>query len=81
MTVTIDVNPTKKYIDIWLERGEEAPDVSAFHAHNKDYQIVIWRSGAGDLAGLTAELLRNNRDFDAPVKPMRAHRQGRELSR
>ena len=82
--MTIDVNPIKKYIDIWLAHDEEPPDVSTFHEHNSNYQIVIWRSGTGDLAALTAELLRNNRDLDAPpVKPRQPKQRKRrhELSR
>ena len=62
----IDVNLTKKYMDIWLAHGDPPPDIQGLQARYRDFDLVIWRSGADALAGLTAELLRNNRDIELP---------------
>ena len=56
----IDLNPDKRYIDIWLDRAEEKPSVKDLKRVFPDYSITVFRSGSGDLAALTAELLRVN---------------------
>ena len=56
----IEVNLEKNYVDIWLAHDEAPPDLEALRALFPKYQIVQWRSGTGDLASLTAGLLRNN---------------------
>jgi hypothetical protein len=56
----IDLNPDKRYIDIWLGRGEAKPSVKDLKRVFPDYSITVFRSGSGDLAALTAELLRVN---------------------
>ena len=58
----IDINQSEKYIDIWLSRGENPPDLREWKVQNKEYQITVFRSGSGNLADLTADLLRQNRD-------------------
>ena len=60
----IDMNPQKKYIDIWLTHSDSPPDVQRLKTLYPDFDIVIWKSGAGDLTALTAELLKNNRDLE-----------------
>ena len=57
----IDVNISKKYIDIWLAHGEIPPELGKIQKSFTEFDIVIWRSGHGDLATLTADLLRNNK--------------------
>lgn len=59
--VRIDVNPSKKYIDIWLGQGDDPPDLRDIHSCFKGYEVVIWRSGTGNLTVLTADLLRANK--------------------
>ena len=57
----VDFNPWKKYVDIWLAHGEEPPDLRGYRFQG--YQTVIWRSGDGNLAELTADLIRHNMDL------------------
>ena len=56
----IKANLTKKYIDIWLAQGEAPPDLREFRKRYADYELVIWRSGSGNVAALTSELLCSN---------------------
>ncbi len=56
----MDFNPEKRYIDIWLAGDEEKPNVKDLKLIFPDYQICVFHSGTGDLAALTAELLRIN---------------------
>ena len=58
--MSVDVNFDKRYIDIWLDRGEPTPDRSEIRQRFPGYQIAVFHSGSGDLAGLTAELLKVN---------------------
>ena len=58
--MTIDINIKDKYIDLWLDRGESTPDLGELRQQFPDYQITIFHSGSGDLASLTAELLKVN---------------------
>ena len=57
----IDVNTSNKYVDIWLAHGEALPEFQEIQKCFSDFDIVIWRSGHGDLATLTADLLRSNK--------------------
>ena len=57
MTVTID--PTKRYVDIWLQHGEDF-DIRDLPEDLNGYRVTIFRSGSGNLVDLTRELLRNN---------------------
>ena len=60
--MTIDINHDKHYIDIWLAHGEALPDTKLLQeARKEDYDVIVWRSGSGNLAALTSALLRNNR--------------------
>lgn len=56
----VDLNIGKKYIDIWLSRGETPPDLSAYHQQYPSYSIAVFHSGTGDVKSLTAELLKVN---------------------
>ena len=56
----IDMNPKKQYIDIWLNRDEEKPNIKDIKQIFPTYSITVFRPGTGDLAALTAELLRTN---------------------
>lgn len=58
--MTVDCNIKEKYIDIWLGRGESTPDLDELRRQLPGYQIVVFHSGNGDLATLTAELLKVN---------------------
>ena len=64
----IDVDPKEKYMDIWLAHGDTPPDAQRLHALYPDYDITLFRSGTGDLAALTGELLKNNRDQELPQR-------------
>ena len=57
----IDINPSRKYIDVWLGSKEAPPDLDALRTLFQGFEIVIWHSGIGDLAALTAALLQNNK--------------------
>ncbi len=57
----INRNDPEKYVDIWLARGEDTPDVSAFVRVFPEHTVTIWHSGSQPLGQLTAELLRHNR--------------------
>ena len=58
--MTIDINHQKRYIDIWLSRGEASPDLNAYRQKYPGYSIAVFRSGNGDVKRLTAELLKAN---------------------
>ena len=58
--MTIEININKHYIDIWLGRGESAPDLSEIRQQFPGYDIAVLHSGSGNLAVLTAELLKAN---------------------
>ena len=58
--MTIDINIKDKYIDLWLDRGESTPDLGELRQQFPGYQITVFHSGSGDLASLTAELLKVN---------------------
>lgn len=58
MTIEIDIN--KRYIDIWLGHGESAPDLSEIRQQFPGYDMAVLHSGSGNLAALTAELLKTN---------------------
>lgn len=58
--MTIDINHQKRYIDIWLSRGEASPDLNAYRQKYPGYSIAVFRSGNGDIKSLTAELLKVN---------------------
>ena len=64
----IDVDPKEKYMDIWLAHGDTPPDVQRLHALYPEFEITLFRSGTGDLATLTGELLKNNRDQELPQR-------------
>lgn len=56
----VDLNIDKKYIDIWLSRGETPPDIGEYRQRYPGYSIAVFHSGTGDVKALTAELLRVN---------------------
>lgn len=64
----IDVDPKEKYMDIWLAHGDTPPDVQRLHALYPEFEITLFRSGTGDLAALTGELLKNNLDQELPQR-------------
>ena len=71
--LVIDVNPSKKYIDVWLARNEEDPDFDRIKSCFPGYYLVVWRSGTGDLVALTSELLKNNLNLDSSEPPSANH--------
>ena len=64
----IDVDPKEKYMDIWLTHDDTPPDVQRLHALYPEVEITLFRSGTGDLAALTGELLKNNLDQELPQR-------------
>ena len=68
LPVRIDVDPKEKYMDIWLAHGDTPPDIQRLHALYPEFEITLFRSGTGDLAALTGELLKNNRDQELPQR-------------
>ena len=68
LPVRIDVDPKEKYVDIWLAHGDTPPDIQRLHALYPEFEITLFRSGTGDLAALTGELLKNNLDQELPQR-------------
>lgn len=56
----IEKDDRSKFIDIWLKKEEESPDLNKLHQRFPGYFITVWHSGDRDLGQLTAELLRTN---------------------
>ena len=63
----IKVHDDKKYVSVWLTRSESRDDAlrkglkpifSQYKA--KNYKVVVFESGNGDLAALTKDLLSYN---------------------
>ena len=58
--MVIDINIDKKFIDIWLGRGESTPGLGELRQQFPGYDMAVLHSGSGNLAALTAELLKTN---------------------
>ena len=58
--MVININFKARYIDIWLGHGESAPDLSEIRQQFPGYDMAVLHSGSGNLAALTAELLKTN---------------------
>ena len=63
----INVHDEKKYVSIWLTRSESRDDAlreslkPIFVQYKaKDYKVVVFESGNGDLTTLTQNLLSHN---------------------
>ncbi len=63
----MNVYDEKKYVSIWLTRSESRDDAlreslkPIFSQYKvKDYKVVVFESGNGDLATLTQNLLSHN---------------------
>lgn len=68
----INVYDKKKYVSIWLTRSESRDDAlreslkPMFNQYKaKDYKVVVFESGNGDLTTLTQSLLSYNHLLNA----------------
>ncbi len=59
----ITVCEERKIVEIWLRSGEEGAGLRELYARYRErgYLAAVYRSGAEDLADLTAGLLVHNR--------------------
>ena len=65
--IDINIYDQKKYVSVWLTRGEARDDAlreslkPIFNQYKaKNYKVVVFESGNGDLATLTKDLLSYN---------------------
>ena len=56
----ICVDSSSKYVDVWLKQ-DETIDIDIVQKCFAGYDIIVWRSGRGNLSELTAELLKINK--------------------
>ena len=67
----VTVRKERKIVEVWLRGGEEGAGLRELYARCRErgYLAVVYRSGAGDLADLTAGLLLYNRRATAQREP------------